>query len=432
MANKEKIIEAVNYIRSNASQNYQSQVPQMASDDEINRIGFILDEQELTSEFTNGLVNRIIKTMVEKKSFKNPLKMFKKGSNPLGTDIQHMFTNPAASEKYELSEEAMAKLLSYKASDDKIVYYRRNRRDLYTVSVPETELRAAFVSWEALGELIDNKVMSLTNGNEIDEFAYTKGLLSKAVSNSTIRKIQIDKPTNNEKAKAFVKQIKKTFGKMKFPRSDLNSYGILFPNETPVVTQTNSERIALITDVDTMAEIDVELLADAFNLEKVDLKGHVVEVDEFSDQTLIAVLCDESFLQIYDNLLTFRNFYNGRALVYNYYVHAWSTFALSPFANAIAFVTDDEVVLPTGVQVQSTAITLNEGDSFGINAKVVPANASEKGITYTSSDTDVATVNAKGYITAQSAGTCTITVASNVESTVENPVTSATITVTVQ
>lgn len=271
MATQEKIIEAVNYIRSTASPTYQSKVPNLASQDEISRIGFVLDEQELTTEFVNGLVNRIIKTMVERKTITNKLAIFKKGSNPLGTDIQDIFTNPAVSEKYELSEAAMSKLLSYKGSDDKIAYYRRNRRDLYTVSIPEVELRAAFVSWTDLGKLIDNKVQSLSNGNNLDEFYYTKNLLSKAVTNSTIRKIKITRPTDETSAKAFVKQVKKVFGKMKFPRSDLNSYGILFPNETPVVTQTDEKRISLIIDVDALAEVDVELLAQAFNIEKANL-----------------------------------------------------------------------------------------------------------------------------------------------------------------
>lgn len=272
MANKEKIIEAVNYIRQTASPSYQGKVPHLASSDEISRIGFILDEQDLTTEFTNGLVNRIIKTMVETKTLTNKLSIFKKGSNPLGTDIQDIFINPALSEKYELSESAMSKLLSYKGSDDKIAYYRRNRRDLYTVSIPETELRGAFISWDSLGKLIEGKVQSLNNGNTLDEFYYTKNLLSKAVTNSTIRKIKITKPTDEATAKAFVKQVQKIFGKMKFPRSDLNSYGILFPNETPVITQTDEKRICLIIDVDSMSEVNVELLAQAFNMEQTNLR----------------------------------------------------------------------------------------------------------------------------------------------------------------
>lgn len=413
MATVEKVQEAVNLIRSTASTSYQSAVPLVASEDSIDKIGFILDEQELTTEFINGLVNRIIKTMVERKSFKNPLGIFKKGTNPLGTDIQHMATNPAVAKKYELSEAAMAKLLSFNKSDDKVVYYRRNRRDLYEVSVAEDELRAAFVSWEKLGDFIDGKVMSLTNGNEIDEYIYTKNMLSKAVTNSTIRKQKISAPVDNQTAKDFVKAVKKAFGKMEFPRTDYNSWGILYPKETPYTTWTDKKRIALIITTDALAEVDVELLAQAFNMSKAEFDGRIVKVDEFSNQDLVAVLCDEAYLQIYDNLFKFRNFYNARALVYNYYVHAWSTFALSPFANAMAFVTNNDVVKDTGVYVKTTDLNLKVGDVFGIVAKVIPDNATDKAITFESDHPEYAEVNTKGFITAVATGTATITVKSN-------------------
>lgn len=427
MATQEKVQAALNLIRSGASSTYQTRVPAIASEDSIDKIGFILEDQDLTTEFVNGLVNRIIKTMVERQTFKNPLGIFKKGTNPLGTDIQNIFTNPAVGKKYELSEAAMAKLLSYNQSDDKVVYYRRNRRDLYEVSVAEDELKAAFVSWEKLGEFIDGKVMSLTNGNEIDEYAYTRNMLSKAVTNSTIRKQLVTMPTNNETAKAFVKLIKKAFGKFKFPRSDFNSYGLLFPNETPVTTFTNKERICLIITTDALAEVDVELLAQAFNMEKAELAGRIVEVDEFQNKDLVAILCDEAYLQIYDNLFKFRNFYNGRALVYNYYVHAWSTFALSPFANALAYVTADESVAATGVHVEAIQLNLKVGDVYQIKANIEPANATDKGINYTSSDPTLAEVNTKGQIITLAPGVVNITVKSN-----NNEAESATIAVTIE
>lgn len=413
MASTEKVQAALNLIRNTASPNYQSRVPAIASEDNIDKIGFILEDQDLTTEFVNGLVNRIIKTMVERQTFKNPLGIFKKGTNPLGSDIQNIFTNPAIGKKYELSEASMAKLLSFNESDDKVVYYRRNRRDLYEVSVAEDELRSAFVSWEKLGEFIDNKVLSLTNGNEIDEYAYTKNMLSKAVTNSTIRKKLVQVPTNNDTAKALVKEIKKIFGKFKFPRTDYNSYGILFPNETPVNTFTNKERICLITTTDVLAEVDVELLAQAFNMEKAELSGRVVEVDEFQNQDIVAILCDEAYLQIYDNLFKFRNFYNARALVYNYYVHAWSTYALSPFANAIALVSSNESVDVTGVKVEATQLNLNVGDVYQIKANIEPLNATDKGINYSSSETSIAEVNTKGQIIALATGVAQITVKSN-------------------
>ena len=53
------------------------------------------------------------------------------------------------------------------------------------------------------------------------------------------------------------------------------------------------------------------------------------------------IMCDESFLQIYDNLMRFDEFYNANVMAWNEYLHVWSTYAISPFANAVCFATDD-------------------------------------------------------------------------------------------
>ena len=67
----------------------------------------------------------------------------------------------------------------------------------------------------------------------------------------------------------------------------------------------------------------------------------VIEVDKFADEKILGVICDESWLQIYDNLFKMDEEYNGRVMATNFYLHAWGTYAISPFANAVALVTED-------------------------------------------------------------------------------------------
>ncbi len=68
------------------------------------------------------------------------------------------------------------------------------------------------------------------------------------------------------------------------------------------------------------------------------------------------------------------------------------------------------------------SVTLNTGATFTLTAKRKPANATE-GITYTSSNKKVATVNSKGVITAVSRGTATVTAKSERGITVKCKVT---------
>ena len=148
-----------NVVRENASKVYMETVPQATSDN-INTISNILFNdayQPMLNEFVTNLINRIALTIVRNKSYNNPLAIFKKGSLPLGTDIQDIFTNPAEAEKYEYSNTAMAKLLSITDPDTHVAYYRRNRQDLYTKTISREGLQGAFVSWDKFEEFISQE-----------------------------------------------------------------------------------------------------------------------------------------------------------------------------------------------------------------------------------------------------------------------------------
>ena len=68
-----------------------------------------------------------------------------------------------------------------------------------------------------------------------------------------------------------------------------------------------------------------------------------------------------------------------------------------------------EKVAPTGMNKVPESKTLKKGKSFTIKPKLTPSGAEAK-ITYRSSNKKVATVNAKGKVTAKKKGTATITV----------------------
>ncbi len=68
-------------------------------------------------------------------------------------------------------------------------------------------------------------------------------------------------------------------------------------------------------------------------------------------------------------------------------------------------------VPPTGVTVSSTVLTLQIGESSDLIETVLPTNATNKSVTWTTSNSAVATVNSDGLVTAVGEGTATITVA---------------------
>jgi len=87
--------------------------------------------------------------------------------------------------------------------------------------------------------------------------------------------------------------------------------------------------------------------------------------------------------------------------------------------------TNDVTVAVTGVSLNETAFTITEGGSITLVATITPENATNRAVTWISSEPTVATVDANGVVTAILAGTTTITV------TTEDGDHSATATITV-
>ena len=134
-----------NVVRENMNEVYMNTLPS-ATEDNIQTISNILFNdayQPMLNDFVTNLINRIGLTIVRNKTYNNPLSILRKGSMPLGTDIQDIYENPANAEQYELSNTEMAKLLTITDPDTHVAYYRRNRQDLYTKTISREGLQGA-------------------------------------------------------------------------------------------------------------------------------------------------------------------------------------------------------------------------------------------------------------------------------------------------
>ena len=70
---------------------------------------------------------------------------------------------------------------------------------------------------------------------------------------------------------------------------------------------------------------------------------------------------------------------------------------------------DDGDVAVTEVKITSTVTEVTAGETITLTAEVLPADATNKTVTWTSSDTAIATVDSTGKVTGVAAGTAKIT-----------------------
>ena len=88
----------------------------------------------------------------------------------------------------------------------------------------------------------------------------------------------------------------------------------------------------------------------------------------------------------------------------------WKTITISEELAAKKTTESTKEVKVTSVKVSESEITLKKGDTYTIKATIAPKDASNKKVTYSSSNKNVAKVSSKGVITAVKNGTATITV----------------------
>ena len=113
------------------------------------------------------------------------------------------------------------------------------------------------------------------------------------------------------------------------------------------------------------------------------------------------------------NVATYPN--DGEARSAYFKVYALETLVLEDnparvYSNLVTVTQEGIPVAVTGVTLSPTTATLTVGETVTLTATVAPEGATDKSVTWSSSNTSVATVSNEGEVTAVAAGEATITV----------------------
>jgi len=366
--------DIVNAIR-NSNPNFANYVP-LANADNVAEIGAgILLTQAVQNDFINALVDRIGLVVIKSASLKNPLAKFKKGQMPLGRTIEEIFTDITQAKKYD-PEDAEQTLFKRSIPNVKTLFHERNRQDYYEQTIQDDSLKTAFVSWGNFETFLGSIVNAIYNSAEVDEYEYVRLLIDNYYSKGLFKVIPVTKPDTETAAKEFIKKVRATALKM-----DLHSGSRDF-NSLAVRTRTDVADMHLIIDADLQAEVDVEVLARAFNMDKTTFMGNVTVIDGFASTGLEAVLIDKDFYMVYDNNMKMETVRNAKGLYWNYFYHIWQTLSVSRFANAVAFVSG-AVPAVTQIIVDPVILSLKQGASFEYTGYVRATDNQNHELTWT-------------------------------------------------
>lgn len=354
-------LDILNVIRQNASYDYQQSVPEITQSTDIPAVGEIIyGTPAFANQFLNALINRIALVAVKSATFNNPYSILKKGYLEFGETVEEIFVNIAKAVDFT-PEKAEAREYKRNIPDVRSAFHTMNWRVMYPVTIQDEDLKLAFLSVDGVTNLIAKIVDSVYTAAQYDEFLLFKYMLIKAVNKGKIKQFVLKDNTEKTAAKAF----RGISNALTFMSSEFNEVGVT--NSTP------RDRQVIFMDSFFNADFDVEVLSAAFNMDKADFMSRLFLIDNFTTfdnarfdviranstgldevttaeltamKKVKAILLDEDFFQVYDNINKFTEKYAASGLYWNYFYHTWKTISYSPFANAVVFTDSPEVALP--------------------------------------------------------------------------------------
>lgn len=433
MQASEGLRTALNYMREMSvaeGRVYHQYVPVVTDTTTIGEFGQpILDASNLNvmNDFV-GLLQKIVFQAVYNKTFNNPLAELEGERLPLGQFIENIMVAPAEARNFNVND--FAGLLQKYEAQVAVEHLSVNSDLQYCVTLTRDKIRNAFTSWNALEELISGYINSLFNGAYVDMFQNTKALVTGAYKGNKVQVVQVSDVTDEQTAKALIRQIRSTFGKMRFPSTKFNAWSKMQKDGKALKVWSDAEDIVVMISADLDAMVDVEVLAKAFNMDKTDFLGKLIVVDDFNiynadgsvavdGSAIKCMIADRAWFKVKTQDFDMSDFFNPNNRCWNYYLNVVKMYNYSLFANAVVFATALPSVDATDIDFTDDAPTaVVAGQKIYARVVTEPVNATSA-ITYSSSATTYATVEPDAndariaVITGKEAGSATITATCN-------------------
>ena len=434
---------ALNEIRNTLIQDntlYQTQLPLVDdyTSSQVYGQSLLNLPSDLRNRFIQSLVNRIAYTRFMMDYFENPLRELAGDDLPLGAIGQEIYVNPARGRVYDIND--FAGLLAKYESDVKAEYSEINFDVQYPVTIIRKELEKAFVSWGDFESFLMGISTSLYNGAYIDDYKYTKKLITNAYVQNAVQMETVTfastTPTTAE-LESLTARLRQAYLDFMVPSTKYNAWKKVGGYGRSIVSWSKPENIVVFVSNAMASILDVNVLANAFNMDKADLMGKVYYVEDFDildddgnvavdGSNIIALICDKRWFKIREKDMFMDEFYNANNRSWQSYLNVIKAFSFSFFANALMLVKALPTLNISSMQFNETAPEVTAGEKILLHITTTPFSATQS-VTFTSGTVGKATVLKKDDRTVEVTGVAS---GSSVITATAGSVT-ATVTVTV-
>lgn len=342
----------LNYIRKNASPDYQRRIPETTKASVQDSLKNLTDYRPAWNEFVDSLINRIGLVVVKNSIWSNPLAKFKRGMLQYGDTIEEINVGLIRSKTYNPDRQYLERdIYGQYPPEVQSSFHRINRQEFYPVTVNEPLLQRAFLDSSGLQGFVTGVMAAPATSDQHDEFLLTTSLFREYYNNGGFFKVQVGNVSASNSsaadAKAFLRRVREFAGNLQFLSTYYNASGM------PIAA--NPEELELFITPEALAAIDVEALAGAFNIDKASMPGkiNIIPQINFNIPGVQAVLTTRDFFVIADSRIETASVWNPVSLSNNMFLHHWEVISASRFVPAILFTTEAGSV----IQIDNPTIT---------------------------------------------------------------------------
>ena len=204
-------------------------------------------------------------------------------------------------------------------------------------------------------------------------------------------------------AKAFITRARELFLNFQTPSNEYNAWSKMGGYGRPITTWTNPEDIVFIISNKLRSYLDVNVLADAFNIDRTTLLGNIISVDNFDmynddgekifdGSKIVGMIADKSWFRIKEQDMFLDTAYNPNNRTYQYYLNVIKMYNFSLFANGVIFATEAPTVDTTALAFEPNTVEMPYEANKLVNLKITPVNGTTN-VTFTSSNANVVKVH---------------------------------------
>ena len=364
-------------------------------------------------EFMN-LATRIGRVIAHRNILTNKLAPFKMANMTLGYTMEEYFVECAKEHAYDQAD-AESTLFKRELPDIKTAFYVVNRKSYYPATITDDDMRKYFVSWDGVNSLIARIVDSMYNGDNKDDYNYMKSALVTHYENGLMKIVKTNAVTDTNTAKELAREITEYVSYLTEPTNKYNAMA--------VTKQNDYEDIYVILNGKSNSYLNINWLAQTFQLEFAEFKAHVLVLPTLPSTkqgTIEALVVDSEIYRVFDQKYSVGVAYNAKGLYWNYFLHHWEAIATSRFANAIAFVSGDVNEKVTAIYANPTVVQVKKDGSVtvpftvqtsGLNAPInLKATSGEPTKVSATITDDLRYVTIKGLVAIDSEGLTTVTI----------------------